>query len=226
MAEGMHDLAAAYALDALDDVERRRFESHLAGCEACRHEVARFGDALAELASRSPVQPPPEMRSRVLARIEETPQESRRSPAPWSRNFIMVAAAAAVAAVVALAALVVGGVFDDPVEKVLAADDARQITLESEVVEGAVLTFSPELSQAVFAAQQLPPVGPDETYELWLIDEDGPTPAGLFTPHEDGSATVLVEGEVFSGVTLGLTVEPVAGSDAPTGDILIAQPVT
>jgi anti-sigma-K factor RskA len=225
MPEEMHDLAAAYALDALDDIERRRFETHLAGCEACRREVAGFGDALGELASRSPAQPPPEMRDRVLARIEETPQESRRPPVPGSRNLLM-AAAAAVVAVVAFAALLGGGVFDDPVDKVLAADDARQITLESDVVEGAVLTFSPELGQGVFAAQQLPAVGPDETYELWLIDEDGPTPAGLFTPHEDGSATVLVEGEVFPGLTLGLTVEPVAGSDAPTGDILIAEPIT
>lgn len=225
MAEEMHDLAAAYALDALDDVERGRFETHLAGCEACRREVAGFGDALADMSSRSPAQPPPGMRDRVLARIEETPQESSRNGAQRSRNFVMVAAAAVVA-VVAVAALLVGGVFDDPVGKVLAADDARIITLESEVVEEAVLTFSPGLGQAVFAARQLPPVGPDETYELWLIDDDGPTPAGLFTPHEDGSVTVLVEGEVFSGVTLGLTVEPVAGSDAPTGDILIAEPVT
>lgn len=225
MAEEMHDLAAAYALDALDDVERVRFETHLAGCKACRRDVAGFGDALAELAARSPAPLPPGMRDRVMARVEETPQESRRPPSHGSRNLLM-GAAAAVVAVVTVAALLVGGLFDDPVDKVLTADDARQITLESEVVEGAVLTFSPGLAQAVFAARDLPPVGPDETYELWLIDDDGPTPAGLFTPHKDGSILVLVDGEVFSGVTLGLTVEPVEGSDAPTGDILIAQPVT
>ena len=38
--DSIHDLSAAYALDALDDDERRAFEEHLAGCERCREEVA------------------------------------------------------------------------------------------------------------------------------------------------------------------------------------------
>ena len=33
---GQHDLAAAYALDALDAGERAEYEVHLAGCEQCR----------------------------------------------------------------------------------------------------------------------------------------------------------------------------------------------
>jgi anti-sigma factor RsiW len=34
-----HDLTAAYALHALDDVEREQFEQHLAQCERCREEL-------------------------------------------------------------------------------------------------------------------------------------------------------------------------------------------
>ena len=34
-----HTLAGAYALDALTEPDRVRFERHLAGCEACRQEA-------------------------------------------------------------------------------------------------------------------------------------------------------------------------------------------
>ena len=35
----LHDLAAAYALDALDATERTTFEEHLTGCAPCRRQV-------------------------------------------------------------------------------------------------------------------------------------------------------------------------------------------
>ena len=37
---GIHELSAAYALDALDGDERREFEEHLTHCADCRQEVA------------------------------------------------------------------------------------------------------------------------------------------------------------------------------------------
>ena len=36
----VHKLTGAYAMDALDELERARFEQHLATCEDCRAEVA------------------------------------------------------------------------------------------------------------------------------------------------------------------------------------------
>ena len=36
----LHDLTAAYALDALDDEDARAYEEHLAHCERCRDELA------------------------------------------------------------------------------------------------------------------------------------------------------------------------------------------
>ena len=49
--------------------------------------------------------------------------------------------------------------------------------------------------------------------------------AGVFRPDSDGGALVLLDGEVRPGLVLGLTIEPAGGSEAPTGDILIAQEV-
>ena len=46
----LHDLSAAYALDALDDEERAAFEAHLRDCESCRAEVGSLGNTVESLA--------------------------------------------------------------------------------------------------------------------------------------------------------------------------------
>jgi anti-sigma factor RsiW len=71
---GQHDLAAAYALDALDPGERAEYEVHLAGCEQCRREVADLRDTAALLAETVAEEPPPGLRDRVLAQVASTPQ--------------------------------------------------------------------------------------------------------------------------------------------------------
>ena len=42
--EPIHDLTAAYALDALDAHDEERYEEHLATCERCREELAELRD--------------------------------------------------------------------------------------------------------------------------------------------------------------------------------------
>ncbi|MQW76934.1 anti-sigma factor [Nocardioides sp. dk4132] len=69
MSEDIHALSGAYAVDALDDVERAHFERHLAGCEACQAEVDSLRDATALLASTTATPPPPALRDAVLAQI-------------------------------------------------------------------------------------------------------------------------------------------------------------
>ena len=64
-----------------------------------------------------------------------------------------------------------------------------------------------------------------ETYQLWLIGDEGPKSAGVFQPDSDGGALVLLDGDVRPGLVLGLTIEPAGGSIAPTGEILVAQEV-
>ena len=67
--------------------------------------------------------------------------------------------------------------------------------------------------------------GENRIYQLWLIDDDGPRSAGTFRP-EDGQTTVVLEGTAEAGLVVGLTVEPGEGSPQPTGEVLVAQPLT
>ena len=63
------DLAAAYALGALDPDERGRFEASLAADPLLRAEVASYGEVVAQLAlGVTPVRPPAGLRAEVLRR--------------------------------------------------------------------------------------------------------------------------------------------------------------
>ncbi|MDN4160941.1 anti-sigma factor [Nocardioides abyssi] len=69
MSDDIHALSGAYAVDALDDIERAQFERHLAGCEICREEVDGLRETSALLAELTEVTPSAALRDRVLAEI-------------------------------------------------------------------------------------------------------------------------------------------------------------
>jgi anti-sigma factor RsiW len=66
----IHALSGAYAIDALDDIERAQFERHLAQCAECRAEVESLREASAMLAETTALEPPADLRSRLLAEIK------------------------------------------------------------------------------------------------------------------------------------------------------------
>ncbi len=69
MTDDDHALSGAYAVDAVDDLDRARFEQHLATCPECRAEVASLRAAATELSSLAPVTPPERLRVQVLRDI-------------------------------------------------------------------------------------------------------------------------------------------------------------
>lgn len=71
MSSDIHALSGAYAVDALDDLERDRFEAHLAECSACRDEVASLTEAAGLLGEAVATTPPAGLRDRVLADISK-----------------------------------------------------------------------------------------------------------------------------------------------------------
>lgn len=69
MNASVHALSGAYALDALDEFERRDFERHLAVCDDCQAEVAGLREAASLLTTEVEAGPPARLRARVLADI-------------------------------------------------------------------------------------------------------------------------------------------------------------
>ena len=62
-----------------------------------------------------------------------------------------------------------------------------------------------------------------KTYQVWLIDANGPKSAGFLTVDAHGQGVLIVTSstEIGSFKSLGISVEPEGGSPQPTGDIVI-----
>ena len=242
MSQDLHELAGIYALDALPEDEQARFEEHLEQCAACRREVAETQDTMAGLAELTEQAPPVGLKDRVLAEIDEVPQAAvpgapppepprdelaaRRAARPWWGG-VLAPAAAVVAILVVGVSVLVANLYDRigeletanaQVVEVLSAPDAETITVEADDGAIARVVVAASRGEAVFVADGMPSLSPEETYELWLIDDEGAVPAGLFDVDEQGRATQLLTGDLQQAAAIGVTVEPAGGSPEPTSD--------
>jgi len=176
------DLLPDAALGELADDDRPLLDAHLAGCEACRAEVAMLIEAATLLrALPAPMEPPASLRARVLAipgdrpGAHGLPARARRRMRAWRP----MAAAAAVAAAIA----VVGVVALD------GGDEQRRIQLAGEAGESGVLLVgasdgdSTPLDLTVDGLAQ-PPAG--ERYVVWLGSSETRVPVGDFDVDQTG----------------------------------------
>jgi anti-sigma-K factor RskA len=238
----LHALAGAYALDALGDADRSRFERHLAHCEVCAQEVRGLRGTAALLGSAAAAPPPQRMRAHVLAVAGQTrqhlparaagehlPQHSyRRRLGGWLRRpragATLVAAAAALAGVVALGFVTLGTQHrldraeerNRQVAAVLTARDAVLMTAPVRTGGSATVVMSHTKRMIVFSARGLRPLGGSRGYELWLIGPEGVRAAGMVPALGSGTASPMVASGVAAGDKVGMTVEPAQGSNRPT----------
>lgn len=231
MTEDLHHLAAAYALDALDDQERREFEAHYPSCSICSTEVADYRETAAHLAEVSATAPPVDLKARLMAEIGQTRQiapivSARAIDLPGRRRLreprqrILALAAAAVVAVVGF----IGGLqfsrSDGDIDSVLLAADATTLSLEGEMGDARVV-WSESEDRVVLIASDLDDPGEDRSYELWLIDAEGASATGLFVPDDDGNITVELALDGRTPSAWAITIEPDTGSNQPTGPLLL-----
>jgi anti-sigma-K factor RskA len=221
MMSEIHALSGAYAVNALDDVERAAFERHLADCEVCAAEVAGLRETAATLTHAVSVTPPPALRDRVLAQVATTrplpPVVGPRRRTP-RRSFLVAAAAAAVIAAG-------GGVAltqpwnDEPQQlsasqQVMQAPDAQRVS--GPVQGGGQVTIyrSAKLHEAVLKADGMPPAPSGHVYQVWFQNSAGSmVSAGLMPAGKD---QMLLAGDARTAQAVGVTVEPAGGSESPT----------
>ena len=97
---------AAYALGALEVEERAEVEAHLEGCARCRRQLHTYTEAAAALGEGAPqVEPPPELRQRLLERAAALGPATRPRQRLPRWPLLAPPSAAAVAAGVLLLAL-------------------------------------------------------------------------------------------------------------------------
>ena len=234
MSIDIHQLAAAYALDALDPDERRRFQGHYSSCEQCSQELAGYWPTAARLAGAVAVAPPDHLRQRVLAEVSATRQLTpvvpiRSASGAQRRAGLVLAVAAALMAVVASTALVRDAVRErdraQELAEVVTAPDASIVPLEGELASTLRVVWSPSEQAAVVVGAGVADPGEGRVYELWALPEDGPpVSAGTFTPGPGGEVRTVLDLPAEPGAGWGVTNEPTGGSPQPTGDILFQGP--
>ena len=236
----IHALSGAYAIDALDDIERAQFERHLAVCGDCQAEVASLREAGGLLAETTSTTPPASLRDRILADIETVRPLPPLAPAPEPADDVETPAVAPhrrrrmlgslVAAAAVVAALGAGGIVWHPwtdgssqgpnltaADRVKNAPDAVTVTRKVDGGE-ATIVASKSLNQFVVTTKGLPALPAGKIYEMWLQDADHgmvPVSGGLMTAAD---ATVVLKGDVANALAAGITVEPAGGSTVPTSD--------
>ncbi|WP_170222940.1 anti-sigma factor [Nonomuraea turkmeniaca] len=113
---------------------------------------------------------------------------------------------------------------NDEMVAVLAAPDAR--TVHQPVTSGgtATVVISRSAGRMMFASSGLPDLPATQGYELWLMGDDGPRPAGMLDRAENGVTAPLFVTPLREDDKVALTVEPAAGSEQPTTQpIMLAE---
>ena len=241
--ESPRDLAAAYALGALDAEEARAFEALLASSPEARADLAEYREVAALLAlGGSGTGPSEPLRECVLGSMPKTgpsisPIDSsrRRSTPGGLLPWLGVAAALALAFIFWRNR--------EALQRELAARDSvvvareaqlaqREATLNAilepgvtmysltatgEAAPGMQLFLDRNRSVAVVHAYRLRPAAAGRTYQLWFIRDGTPVPSVTFNSGSDGQALVqritVPDGALSAAA---VTEEPAGGSRQPS----------
>ena len=213
------DLLGAYALDALAPADRQRVEEHLAGCDRHADAAAELVRAASALAlSVDDREPPPGLRSRVLAAIgaPAPPAAARRTG--WWRPGIAALAAAAL--------LILGGGI--AIGR-LTAPQPQEAQVTTWTFHGnaqspgvvAHLVFLKADHRGVIAVTGLKPLGPGQVYELWLFKGSTPVDAGI--GQAQGGVLTAQLSDLTPYSQIAMTVEPGEQPKPTNAPILVGK---
>jgi anti-sigma-K factor RskA len=220
----LHSLMAPYALDALDNDERSRFEAHLDHCADCQAELSGFMATAVRLGASQTHTPPPALRDRLLAEISVTPQQRPLVTSLAERRGLRRSLPRlAMAAAFLVGTVGVGGFVVErdkaneehdqkvAISSVIGADDVTSANHRVDSGGTVKLYASASQDSAVILAKDLPRPEDGKVYQVWMIDGEGPTSQGTF----ETGGEMIMEG-VKGADRVALTVEPKGGSDQPT----------
>ncbi len=213
----IRDLIPAYALNTLEPVEARQVEQHLAGCAACREDLYAYlavADALPLAVPEA--DPGGGLKDRILASARPA---SISAPGPrWQRTW---------QAAILLGILILGlstaflWIRLTQVEQRIPAP--RQFfltgTASAPRAQGVILVSSDSQS-ATLIVENLPDLGGEQQYQLWLIRDGQRVSGGVFSAGPDGYQSVRIAAPrpLWDYSAFGITIEPAGGSPGPTGE--------
>jgi anti-sigma-K factor RskA len=234
MSQDHHDLLAAYALDALDDDERERFERHLEECDECSEQLALLREPVAALAYAVEGPAPPEaLRGRIIEGVRAEPRAAVIKLPRRNWTLTAVAGVAAAAACLAIGLGIWANSLSNSLDRERSAksayEEAAKVLTSNPIVkpligaDGSLLVADD--GRAALVVCGLADAPSAKTYEAWVITGETPQPAGLFRGGNGCSPVVLTE-RVPSNATVAVTLERAGGATSPTLPILFRAEAT
>jgi anti-sigma-K factor RskA len=221
------DDLVAFALGALEPEEERVVEAHALRCARCTRELEALVPAVGVLGeSVEQLEPPPELRERVLAEVRADVERSaaeRRSPEPrrprrgWRGLFARPAFAVGLAIVVAAVGgyLIAGSNGGSP----------EQTTVPVVAQQGIGGTLAVSENSSMLDLHGLGRLTGDEVYQVWVAEGQSVKPSSNFIPDANGRAMTAVDGHLSAGTRVMVTREPRPGSTTPTTPVLLSATV-
>jgi hypothetical protein len=236
------ELAAAWALGAVDAAEDRAIGEHLASCDKPHDEAHAAIDGAAVVgADLAPVQPSAALRDRLMATVAATPQDHRPLSAAPTTPAVSVSAPAArpwwtptwqlpAALAAGALALAVGlGAWGLSLQQQLAERDAAVNAVASADaafrVDGAAGGgwILEDGERAVFLADELAPLAAGQLYEFWLIDGSGQAVDVGILEDADGLTLVELERPLDDAVAFAVTVETERVAQSANDPVMLAS---
>ena len=217
------DDLVAYSLGALESGEERGVEDHVPGCARCTRELEALAPAVAVLGeSVEQLEPPPELRERVLA-VVRSEAEPERAPEPavrrkpgHLRSFLMRPATALAALAVAVAG-VAGYLVRDT-----GGGESTEPVVAATGIGGSLVVGD---TSSMLSLHGMAPLHKQAVYQAWVQHGTSVRPSSNFIPDRSGNAMTAIDGHLSAGDQVMVTQESAPGHTTPTGPILLSATV-
>lgn len=240
-AQHVLELLPAYALGSLDEAEHHLVSEHLLRCPVCTAELAAYQALTDQLALAAPeVQPSPQLKRRLLARLPASPSPPLRPKQrrlSWWRSLPDVARRPILAWGIASSLLILVLLASNLVLwqrvtrlEALRSGGMRAIPLiNTGVVPGAAgfVLIGADGENGAFVVDALPTLEPDHQYQLWLLQNGQRTSGAVFSVDEFGygGGRIRAPQNLFEYSGCDISIEPAGGSSAPTGEHVLGGPL-
>jgi anti-sigma-K factor RskA len=222
--EHIFDLLPAYALGCLDREDDLRVGEHLAVCKVCRNELESYRALVTDLPfAVSESDPPPNLKETILQRARQTKRIPAATPkiAWWQRFPSWSMVSLVLILVLGASNLLVWG-------RLNTLERRQQASLRTVLLQGTaaapngtgLLVISLDGTHGTLVVDRLPVLSESQQYQLWLIRDGQRTSGGVFSVDEKGYKGMYIKSpEPLNSYTgVGITIEPVGGSQGPTGE--------
>lgn len=231
--EHVSELLPALALGILDPDEAARAKAHLQVCSQCQAEMEAYTSISENLVLAVPTyEPPRELKGKILRAVSEksSPPRSFFSWEKYKTTFSALPAAWLVVGILVLALAASNLLLWRELTMLRSsAQEMRFITIAMEATDAAplatgMIVINPSGLHGTMVVDGLPYLEPANQYQLWLIRNGMRTSGGAFSVNEQGYASIEIYAHdpLISYPGFGITIEPAGGSEAPTGDRVLA----